>query len=178
MSRNDREELIEDCPIAGCGGTATCKGGDTRTMFDGAVEPFCKQLSAQHSRAASTSGVSFCMSAALQQSIPSIGWPMLHDCSPKCRGTPANAPPDSTSKRIKDASRFLKVVVTLLKSRNRCQATVNHFVAKLQRTSRAKQQGPCRVEVEWLCSVFEFLNDGSSKNSQTLRVIPQQLVWW
>lgn len=57
---------------------------------------------AQHSLAAATSGLSFANMAALQQSIMPC---MLHSPSPKCRGTPANVPPASTSKRNKDASR-------------------------------------------------------------------------
>jgi hypothetical protein len=68
------------------------------------VEPFVGQSTAQHSLAAATSGVSFAIKAALQQSIMPC---MLHSSlSPKCNGTPANVLPASTSKRNKDASRF------------------------------------------------------------------------
>jgi hypothetical protein len=67
------------------------------------VEAFVGQSTAQHSLAAATSGLSFAIKAALQQSIMPC---MLHSPSPKCRGIPANVLPASTSKRNKDASRF------------------------------------------------------------------------
>jgi hypothetical protein len=67
------------------------------------VEAFVGQSTAQHSLAAATSGLSFAIKAALQQSIMPC---MLHSPSPKCRGIPANVLPVSTSKRNKDASRF------------------------------------------------------------------------
>jgi hypothetical protein len=67
------------------------------------VELLVGQSTAQHSLAAAISGLSFAIKAALQQSImPCI----LHSPSPKCRGTPANELPASSSKRNKDASRF------------------------------------------------------------------------
>jgi hypothetical protein len=92
------------------------EGGVTRTALGGEVVPFCAQLSAQYNFASATLGVSFCRSAALQQSI-SIMPPMLHSLSPKCSGTPAKALPASTSKRNKDANRFI-CMGTLLKSAN------------------------------------------------------------
>lgn len=67
------------------------------------VEPFVGQSTAQHNLAAAISGLSFAISAALQQSIMPC---MLHSPSPKCSGTPANVLPVSTNKRNKDASRF------------------------------------------------------------------------
>ena len=67
------------------------------------VELLVGQSKAQHSLAAATSGLSFAIKAALQQSIMPC---MLHSPSPKCRGTPANVLAASTSKRNKDASRF------------------------------------------------------------------------
>jgi hypothetical protein len=67
------------------------------------VELFVGQSTAQHSLAAAISGLSFAIKAALQQSIMPC---MLHSPSPKCRGSPANVLPASTSKRNKDASRF------------------------------------------------------------------------
>jgi hypothetical protein len=67
------------------------------------VELLVGQSKAQHSLAAATSGLSFAIKAALQQSIMPC---MLHSPSPKCRGTPANVLPASISKRNKDASRF------------------------------------------------------------------------
>ena len=76
-----------------------------RTALDGKVVPFCAQLRAHKSSASAILVVSFCRSAALQQSI-SIIPSMPHSLSPKGRGTPANAPPASTSKTNKDASRF------------------------------------------------------------------------
>jgi hypothetical protein len=67
------------------------------------VELLVGQSTAQHSLATATSGLSFAIKAALQQSIMPC---MLHSPSPKCRGTPANVLPASISKRNKDASRF------------------------------------------------------------------------
>jgi hypothetical protein len=67
------------------------------------VELLVGQSTAQHSLATATSGLSFAIKAALQQSIMPC---MLHSPSPKCRGSPANVLPASISKRNKDASRF------------------------------------------------------------------------
>jgi hypothetical protein len=59
-------------------------------------------------------------SIALQHSISML--PMLHWLSPKLIGTPANAPPTSTSRRNKDASRDFIATVTLLKNGNSRQS--------------------------------------------------------
>lgn len=116
---NCKAQMGNDCVIAGCDGVRTGEGGVTRTAVDGKVVPFCAQLSAHKSSASVILVVSFCRSAALQQSI-SIIPPMLHSFSPKCSGTPANALPASTSKRNKDANRFISIG-TLVKSANQSQ---------------------------------------------------------
>ena len=90
-----------------------------RTTPVGKVVPFWAQLSA-HSNSPSELVLCFCSSAALQQSM-SIIPPMLQLLSPKRSGTPANAPPKSTSRRNKDASRFFTTNGTLLKTINRSQ---------------------------------------------------------
>jgi len=83
-----------------------------RATLDGSVVPFCAQLIAHNN---SSSAVSFALccssSIALQHSISML--PMRQWPSPKLRGTPANAPPKSTSKRIRDASRCFIVTATL-----------------------------------------------------------------
>lgn len=80
-------------------------GGVTRTPFGGEVVPLCAQFSAQHSFASATSGVISWSIAFLQQSM-SIMLLMSQSFPPNVSGTPANAPPKSTSKRTRDASRF------------------------------------------------------------------------
>lgn len=133
-----------DCVIAGCDGVGTGEGGVTQTAVDGKVVPFCAQLSAHKSSASVILVVSFCRSAALQQSI-SIIPPMLHSFSPKCSGTPANALPASTSKRNKDANRFISIG-TLVKSANQSQPF--QFCAPVEgprhRHSEIGRQWSCR----------------------------------
>lgn len=89
-----------------------------RTTFGGEVVPFWAQTSAQHNFAASSSGVLRCMRAALQQSMSIMS--MAHSLSPRRNGMPAITPPDSTSKRTRDESRFF-ITATLLKSPNQSQ---------------------------------------------------------
>src|SRR5438128_5832637 len=120
MLRDRRDESCSAWTIAGADDVRAGDGGAMRTLPGGEVVPFCAQLSAQHNFASATSGVSSCRSAALQQSM-SIMPPMLHSLSPKCRGTPANALPKSTSKRNKDASRFFMLWVTLFENANSSQ---------------------------------------------------------
>lgn len=71
---------------------------------EGSVVPFFAQANAHSKCAAETLGRFFCRSMALQQFIFAMPL-MLHWLSPKFIGTPATAPPKSTSKRNKDASR-------------------------------------------------------------------------
>jgi hypothetical protein len=69
------------------------------------VVPLCEQLSAQHRRAAETSGALVSAWAAfLQQSIPAISG-MLHSCSLACRGVPAKTLPPITKTSASDAKR-------------------------------------------------------------------------
>lgn len=75
-----------------------------RVLRGGDVVPFCAQLSAQHNLASATSAVSSLSNAFLQQSM-SIMLLIPQSLSPKCMGTPANALPESTSKRNKHARR-------------------------------------------------------------------------
>ena len=96
---------------AGCNAITVC--GAKRTVLDGVMAPACEQFSEQHSRAAATTGVSLCMSAALQQSMPSMV--MLQPRSPERRGIPADALTKSSSNSAKDASRFFISIGTLLK---------------------------------------------------------------
>ncbi len=81
--------------------------------FGGDVVPFCAQIKTQYSVATLISADSDCMSAALQQSMSIMPF-MLHSLSPKGSGTPASAPPASTSNSMRDVSRFFIVTSTLL----------------------------------------------------------------
>jgi len=143
-----------------------------RTALDGKVVPFCAQLRAHKSSASAILVVSFCRSAALQQSI-SIIPPMLHSFSPKCSGTPANALPARTSKRKREARRFFMFNGRLYSKRNCCQATGI--------TPRPKGSHPLRamhipMRGPWFSSTFELLNTCSPQESPTLRIIPRRLV--
>jgi hypothetical protein len=71
------------------------------------VVPFWEQFSEQQRRALATCGVLLLLSAALQQSISPIAPPMLHDCSPECRGVPAKAPLATINKSTSDENRVL-----------------------------------------------------------------------
>lgn len=79
-------------------------GGVTRTLLDGNVLPLFAHARAHHNCAAEAFGRFFCFSIALQQCMFAMPF-MLHWFSLKPSGTPANAPPKSTSKRNTDASR-------------------------------------------------------------------------
>ena len=77
--------------------------------------PFLAQARAHsNSAVAETFGLLFCLSIALQQGMFAMPL-MLHWFSPKPSGTPANAPPKSTSKRNNDASRFFTFTPLYLK---------------------------------------------------------------
>ncbi|MGQ0760832.1 MAG: hypothetical protein ACT4OT_02260 [Acidobacteriota bacterium] len=79
-------------------------GGVTRTLLDGNVLPFFAHARAHNNCAVETFGPFFRRSIALQHCMLPMPL-MLHWFSLKPSGTPANAPPQSTSKRTKDASR-------------------------------------------------------------------------
>jgi len=175
MGWNRNDDCGNDCAITGCEGARAGEGGVTRTILGGEVVPFCAQLSAHKSSASAIFVVSVCRSAALQQSM-SIMPPMLHSLSPKCSGTPANAPAASTSKRSRDVSCFRKVTVTLLITCKFCQAFGRppHV--------RPRRSRPCwamsmPLEVNGLRCKFALLHNCSSKESPGPRIIPQQLVW-
>ena len=69
----------------------------------GGVVPGSVQFSAQHSRAALTSGPLPVILALAQQSImPAIG----QSFSPECMGTPASTPPVISKRRNRAVSRF------------------------------------------------------------------------
>jgi len=108
------------CVIKGGAGWFACAGDVRRIVVPGNVVPFCAQLSA-HSN--SSSRVNFvrlcCRSIALQHSM--FMRPMLHWLSPKLRVTPANAPPKSTTRRNKDASRRIIAESTLEPTLNQRQ---------------------------------------------------------
>jgi hypothetical protein len=109
------------CVKAGCNGWIVSVGGVTRVTLDGNVVPFCAQLSTHNNSSSWVNFARLCSnSIALQHSISML--PMLHWLSPKLIGTPANAPPTSTSKRNKDASRDFISTITLLKNGNSRQS--------------------------------------------------------
>ena len=112
--------------LAGCAAAGVaCDCGEMRPLLDG-VDPFCEQFSEQQRRAAVACGLFFLLRAALQQSIAPIAPPMLHDCSLECMGIPASALPPSTNKRIRDATRVLMVIATVLKG---LMAVKNQFLS-------------------------------------------------
>lgn len=136
LATDDENGKDGGCVSVACGGSIVCAGGFMRTTPVGKVVPFCAQLSAHSNSASETLVLCFCSSAALQQSM-SIIPPMLQLLSPNRRGTPANAPPKSTSKRIKDVSRFFTTNATLLKTISESQhfesprrTKVPHFPGK------------------------------------------------
>jgi hypothetical protein len=136
---------------------------------------------AQHKCAAAVSRPSPPIKAALQQSIPSIGWPMLHSVSPKCMGIPANALPANTSKSTRDVIRILMVSHTLWNSRDACQDTLSsatwssHILAR-QGPPRSVSQGSYLAKISGFRGESGAASEGSSQKSQPLRIIPQQLV--
>jgi hypothetical protein len=69
------------------------------------VVPLCEQFSAQHNRAAETSGLRLSAWAAfLQQSMPAIPG-IVHSCSLECSGMPAKTLPLITRINANDAKR-------------------------------------------------------------------------
>lgn len=137
LATDDEDGKDRGCGSVACGGSIVCAGGFMRTTPIGKVVPFWAQLSA-HSNSASELVLFFCSSAALQQSM-SIIPPMLQLLSPKWSGTPANAPPKSTSRRNKDASRFFTTNVTLLKTINKSQ----RFRSQRDQCPALSRQGLC-----------------------------------
>ena len=105
---------------AGCAETETCNLGECRAELAGEV-PSVEQFTAQHSRAEADSAVWAFMRAALQQSISPIAPPMLHDCSPECRGVPAKAPPATINKSTSDVNRVLMAIAHCRETTNACQ---------------------------------------------------------
>lgn len=97
-----------------------------RTALAGTVVPFFAQSSAQSNSASDTLVLCFCSSAALQQSM-SMPPPMLQLLSPKFSGTPATAPPRSTSKRNKDTSRNFIARLTVRSKFITCQESRSPF---------------------------------------------------
>ena len=91
-------------------------GGVTRTLFAGNVVPLFAHASAQSNWAGETFGRFFCFSIALQQCMSVMPLMLQWFSPPKPSGTPTNAPPKSTSKRNKDASRFFISTGTLVKN--------------------------------------------------------------
>ena len=122
--------MIRELVAAGCMLVVRSgDGGVRRKPFAGSVLPFCAQLSAHSNSSSPIFGFSFCSRAALQQSM-SIMPPMLQWFSPKFSGTPANAPPKSTSKRTKDPSRFVISTGTLVKTTNKSQHFNSAYYSK------------------------------------------------
>ena len=78
----------------GAGGASCATCGARKLRLFALSGAGCGQLSAQQSRAATTSGAFDCRCASAQQSIMPIGADMLHSCAPVCSGAPAaNVPP-------------------------------------------------------------------------------------
>ena len=96
-------------------------GGVIRTLLDGNVLPLFAHARAQSSCAAETFGRFLCLSIALQQCMFAMPLMLQRFSPPKPSGTPANAPPTSTNKSTKDASRFLIFTGTLVKTTNKSQ---------------------------------------------------------
>ena len=148
-----------------------------RTLAGGEVVPPCAQFNAQHNFASATSGVCLWSSAALQQSIPSIISCMLHSPSPNLIGTPANAPPASTSKRTKDASRFFISNVTLVKTANNSQC-LNSTSCGMPSSDGPSEQRTCRKKTAAFHGLIESLSFAvtakrpvSAKNSTSRNLV-------
>ena len=92
-----------------------------RVTRDGNVVPFCAQLIAHNNSSSSVNFSRLCSNSIALQHSMSMPPPMLQLFSPNLTGTPANAPTTSTSKRTKDASRFLISTGTLVKTTTKSQ---------------------------------------------------------
>jgi hypothetical protein len=95
----------------------------------------------------------------------SIMPPMLHSLSPKCSGTPANAPAASTSKRSRDVSCFRKVTVTLLITYKFCQAFGRPPHVRPRDLAHAGQC-PCHPRSMAFAAVLSFLTSVHRKSPQ------------
>lgn len=97
-------------------------GGVTRTAVEGNVLPLLAQASAHSTCAAEeTFDRFFCFSIALQQRMFAMPLMLQWFSPPKLSGTPAKAPPNSTSKRNKDASRDFMATGNVRNNFMRCQ---------------------------------------------------------
>src|SRR5581483_1149184 len=113
-----------------------------RTTLAGNVVPFCAQLSRHSNSSSLVNFVRLCSkSIALQHSMSML--PMLHWFSPKLIGTPANAPPKSTSKRTNDARRCFIAKTTLEPTLNQRQGLLQTGRGLTQRRAQFVQRdGP------------------------------------
>jgi len=118
-ARNSGHRSGKALAAGGCEVVCPGAGGSTRVPLGGDVVPFWAQLKTQQSLASATSGVSSLRSAAAQQSMSIIPC-MPQSLWPAGKGTPAKAPPNSTSRRNRDAIRvfiptalYLKLAITV-----------------------------------------------------------------